>query len=113
MSKASNKVYAHGLGHKVRWTSQAAGGYKIKEGSVVGVILAGEHARTVLRRSGRQALGDRYSDDLKIMGQTTSLIDRYLVAVERIGRSGKPTGKIDLYTPSASNVDRQMAMARR
>ena len=96
-------------GDAATWTSQAQGSSKTKAGIVIGVIRKRQYARDVLNKHGREVLGDdKYRAISKFMGQGYSLIERYLVAVERIGASGKPTGTIDLYTPSVTVVDKQM-----
>lgn len=86
----------------VTWTSQAQGTHKEKKGIVVCVLEKNVSIDSAMKRHAGKVLSlDALAAvSSKPKGQSVSLVDRYLVAVARIGKTGKPTGAIDLYTPT-------------
>lgn len=94
------------IGDTVTWTSQAQGSVKEKTGIVLGFVGKGTKANVILNVAGCKILGDRYHLIGRFSNPGIALVDRYLVAVERVGKRGK-TGTIDLYTPLASVIERQ------
>lgn len=113
------------IGDKVSWISQAQGSAKEKRGVVIAALPStrSSHlgARVTTERSTfykRRVADVTYLDlgDLgefmvsKYMGQSTSLVDRYLVAVPRRLKNGKLSGSVDIYTPTQAVLQKNGAI---
>jgi hypothetical protein len=77
-------------GNRITWTSQAAGSWKRKVGTVLGVVMAG---RTALSKGVHPA-------GLKL---GIAMNDRYVIAVKVVSTKGIP--KLVHYTPLVKVID--------
>lgn len=87
-------------GTLVTWTSQARGSTKVKEGKVLVFIPKWVPLTEVYPEVTNIPRAAIKSDNIRYF----SVVDRYLVKVPRLKKTGEPSEKFDYYTPNAGGV---------